>query len=534
MKRRQFIKGASFVGVVLGDAHKLVAIEKNPFIKNDDDEFELNELTITELQLKIKTRRLTSEKITALYLQRIEQLNTKGPKLNAVIEINPDAMAIARKMDEERRGGKSRGPLHGIPVLIKDNIDSGDHMQTTAGSLALLGNHAAEDAFIVKKLRDAGAVLLGKTNLSEWSNFRSSNSASGWSSRGGQTKNPYVLDRNPSGSSAGSGVGVAANLCMLAVGTETDGSIIAPASINGIVGIKPTVGLWSRTGIIPISKTQDTAGPMARTVKDAAILLGSLCGIDDNDDATKQSAGKIENDYTRYLMADGLAGARIGVEKSHLEGRAGVSDLLKQAIDVMKGKGATIVEVDFLKQYRSKDYKEFTVLQYEFKDGVNRYLAKANAQVKSLAEVIAFNKKNEEKAMPFFKQETLESCERKGSLSEKEYVDAISARPTIKKFFDDTLEEQTLQAICGISYGPAGAIDLVNGDYNTGFFFSPPAAVTGYPHITVPMGRVHHLPVGLSFMSGAYKEGVILKFAYAYEQATKKRERPGFIKTLIQ
>ena len=523
MKRRHFIKGASLAGLVLG-------VDS---ISYADDNFELNELTISDVQQKIKTKRLTSEKITSLYLQRIEKLNKQGPKLNAVIEVNPDAIAIARKMDEERSKGKSRGPLHGIPVLIKDNINTGDSMMTTAGSLALMGHHAKEDAFIVKKLREAGAVLLGKTNLSEWSNFRSSMSTSGWSSRGGQTKNPYVLDRNPNGSSAGSGAAVAANLCMVAIGTETDGSIIAPTSNNGIVGIKPTVGLWSRTGIIPISKTQDTAGPMARTVRDAAIFLAALCGIDNNDEITSESAGKFETDYTKYLLPDGLQGARIGVEKSHLDGRADVTGLFKEAVEVMKSKGATIVEIDWLKQYRSKEYPEFTILQYEFKDGLNTYFSKENTEVKALADVITFNQKNEATAMPYFKQEILESSNKKGSLKDKEYVDAIARRPAIKKFFDDVLQEQKLDAICGISYGPAATIDLINGDCDTGFFFSPPAAVTGYPHISVPMGKVHGLPIGLSFVGGAYKEGTLIKFAYAFEQATKKRERPAFIKTLI-
>jgi amidase len=327
-------------------------------------------------------------------------------------------------------------------------------------------------------------------------------------------------------------VAVAANLCVVAIGTETDGSIIAPSSINGIVGIKPTVGLLSRSGIIPISKTQDTAGPMARTVKDAAIFLSALCGADPNDDGTTNIGIKHEPDYTSFLTKDGLQGARIGVEKSHLEGRADVTGLFRQAVEVMKSKGATIVEIDWLKQYRSKEYPEFTILQYEFKDGVNKYLSKANTGVKSLSEVITFNQKNEAKAMPFFKQETLESCNKKGSLTEKEYTDAIAKRSAIRKFFDDVMQEQKVDAICGISYGPAGVIDLVNGDYDTGYFFSPPAAVTGYPHITVPMGKVHELPVGLSFMAGALQEGMLIKIAYAFEQATKKRERPAFIQTL--
>jgi amidase len=427
-----------------------------------------------------------------------------------------------------------RGPLHGIPVLIKDNIDTGDHMMTTAGSLALEGNKSIEDAFVVKQLRKAGAVLLGKTNLSEWANFRSTRSTSGWSSRGGQTRNPYALDRNPSGSSSGSGASVSANLCVAAVGTETNGSVIAPASHSGIVGIKPTVGLVSRRGIIPISKTQDTAGPMTRNVADAAILLGVLAGVDEEDRVTMESAGKSEKDYTVYLDANGLNGKRIGIEKTSLEGHEGVVALMNEAIRVMKSKGAIIVEVELLKPVRdSFGGGELAVLQYEFKDGLNRYLSKANGGVKSLADVIAFNKQNESKSMPFFKQETLEASQAKGDLDSKEYRDALIQILGTRKFIDGLMKQHNLDAISGVSLGPARPIDLINGDSGTGYYFCPPAAMAGYPHITVPMGLIQVLPVGISFMSGAYREPDMIKIAYAYEQASKKRSVPGLMTSSI-
>ena len=539
MNRRNFIKGSSVAGI--SAASLTVAACASP--KKEEsaaastetftDEFELNEATIGDLQKRMQSGQATSESITQLYLDRIEAVDKKGPRLNAVIEINPDALSIAKVMDDERKAGKVRGPMHGIPVLIKDNIDTADKMMTTAGVLALEGHIAAKDAFVAQKLRDAGAVILGKTNLSEWANFRSTRSSSGWSSRGGQTRNPYVLDRSPCGSSSGSGAAAAANLCAVAVGTETDGSVIAPSSFCGLVGIKPTVGLVSRSGIIPISKTQDTAGPMTRTVTDAAILLGAMTGVDVADAATADSAGKALTDYTPFLKADGLSGKRIGVEKSFLEGQEGVVGLYKQAIDTLKKQGATVVEVELLKSIRPIGGAEFTVLQYEFKDGVNKYLSTANAGVKTLADVIAFNRKNEAKAMPFFKQETLESSEAKGDLSSKEYTDALAKTQGSRQLIDKLMADNKLDAICGTSIGFAGCIDLINGDYDTGFYFCPPAAMAGYPHITVPMGTVHGLPVGFSFIAGAWQEGPLLTMAYAYEQASKKRTRPTFIQSLI-
>ena len=490
--------------------------------------FELDEITIDELQEKMQTGQTTAVAITGLYLKRIAAIDKSGPTLNSVIEINKAALSIAAAMDKERKAGKIRGPLHGIPVLIKDNINTGDEMMTTAGALALKGNIAATDASIVERLRAAGAVLLGKTNLSEWANFRSSKSTSGWSSRGGQTKCPYILDRNPSGSSAGSGAAAAANLCAIAIGTETDGSIVSPSSINGLVGIKPTVGLWSRSGIIPISATQDTAGPMGRTVRDAAILLGALTGVDSKDAVTAQSEGKYQKDYTKFLDAGSLKGKRIGIEKMHLKGNELVVSLLKQAIELMTKLGATIVEVDLLKGIYELGDAEFTVLQYEFKDGVNKYLATANSKMKSLQDIIAFNKQNESIAMPFFKQETLISCEAKGNLESKEYTDALTKSLGSRTIITNLLKEQQLDALCGVTNGLACCIDLINGDYDTGFSFSTPAAMAGFPHITVPMGFVHDLPVGISFFGEAYSEPALVGIAYAYEQASKKRKQPGF------
>jgi amidase len=417
--------------------------------------------------------------------------------------------------------------MHGIPILIKDNINTADKMQTTAGSLALLGNIASADAFIVKKLREAGAVILGKTNLSEWANFRSSRPCSGWSSRGGQTKNPYILDRSPSGSSSGSGSATSANLCAIAIGTETNGSIIAPSSFNGLVGFKPTVGLLSRSGIIPISATQDTAGPMARTVTDAAILLSALTGVDAADEVTKTSMGKTYPDYTVFLKADALKGKKIGIEKSFLSGHEGVVALYKAAIDKLKELGAEIVEIELQKEMRVINA---SVLQPEFKAGVNAYLAKANAKVKTLSDVIAFNKANEATAMPYFKQENLEASDKAPDLDSVAYKEALAKVLSSRKIITDLMEKNQLDAIVGTSYGIPSLIDLFNGDSGGGFYFASPAAMAGFPHITVPMGRIYELPVGMSIFAGAYKEPVVLAFAYAYEQATKHRAAPKFLK----
>jgi amidase len=496
-------------------------------------DFALNEVTIDILQQKMQQGVFTARSIAELYLNRIGQVDKKGPALHAVIEVNPDALSIADEMDKERKAGKTRGPLHGIPVLIKDNIDTGDKMMTTAGALAMVGHRAAQDAFIVAQLRKAGAVLLGKTNLSEWANFRSTRSTSGWSSRGRQTKCPYILDRNPSGSSAGSGSATAANLCAVAIGTETDGSVVSPSSVNGLVGIKPTVGLLSRSGIIPISATQDTAGPMARSVKDAAILLGGLTGVDEKDPVTRQSAGHSLTDYTKFLDPGGLKGKRIGVEKAFLKGHEGVVALYKEAIETLKQQGATVVEIEIMKFINGLGKAEFVVLQYEFKDGLNRYLAAGTAGAsvvpKSLADIIAFNKQHEGEAMPYFQQETLESSQALGGLDSKEYKAALKRSTSARGIIDRLLQEHQLDAISGTTNGVACCIDLIDGDYDTGFSFSSPAAMAGYPHITVPMGMVKGLPVGFSFIAGAYKEPELLAMAYGFEQATKKRVAPAFI-----
>ncbi|SMB98028.1 Amidase [Hymenobacter roseosalivarius DSM 11622] len=536
MNRRVFLRNSGLAGVALSTL-SLSACSTEPkdaktaadTSADTADTFALNEATVADLQEKMRAGQYSARDLTELYLRRIEAMDKKGPQLRAVIELNPDALTIAEQMDNERKAGKVRGPLHGIPVLIKDNINTADQMQTTAGALALVGNKAPQDAFIVKKLREAGAVILGKTNLSEWANFRSTRSTSGWSSRGGQTKNAYILDRTPSGSSSGSGTAATANFCALAIGTETDGSIVSPASCNGLVGFKPTVGLWSRTGIIPISATQDTAGPMTRTVRDAAILLSALAGPDAADPITQESTGKVEADYTKFLDAKALGGKIIGVEKSHLEGTSDAIPLFEKAIEVLKAQGATIVEVEVLKQVNPLGEAEYDVLLYEFKDGVNKYLATANAKVKTLADVIAFNKQNEPKSMPFFKQEILEASEKLEDLSSPKYLAALrKSHSGARQAIDSALRDNKLVAIIGITNSPAPGIDLINGDSWPGPGFSSPAAMAGYPHITVPMGQAHGLPVGLSFVGPAYGEAGLLSVAYAYEQASKQRKAPEF------
>lgn len=539
MNRKEFLANttlaaAGLTSLLTGACNTSVSENKSVAASaNTPDEFELNEVTITDLQAKMASSKYTSEQITQLYLQRIEAIDKKGATLNAVIELNPDALTIAKAMDEERKAGKTRGLLHGIPVLIKDNIDTADKMMTTAGSLALVGHKASKDAFIVKKLRDAGAVLLGKTNLSEWANFRSSQSCSGWSSRGGQTRNPYILDHNPCGSSSGSGVAVSANLCVVAIGTETDGSITCPASVNGTVGLKPTVGLLSRSGIIPISHTQDTAGPMARTVKDAAIFLSVLTGIDADDAKTKESEGKAVADYTQFLDTNGLKGKRIGIEKKKYTNQF-LNRLLQKAMDDMKAQGAEIIEIEYLEKINGGGDAEYDVLCYEFKAGINKYLATANVPMKSLKDIIEFNKNNEDKAMPTFKQETLEKCEAKGDLTTKEYVQALEkSHKGSQKIIDSVMQQHKLDAIAGLTMGPACSIDTIYGDRWGDVFLTAPAAASGYPHISVPCGKVYDLPVGLSFFSGAYREGELFSLAYAYEQATKNRVSPSFKKAFL-
>lgn len=497
------------------------------------DDFELSEMTIAEMQQGLQSGKYTSVKLTELYLTRISEIDQGRHDLKSVIEVNPEALMLAEQMDKERKQGKLRGPLHGIPILIKDNIDTADKMHTTAGSIALADHIATKDAFVVAQLRKAGALIMGKTNLSEWANFRSTRSSSGWSSRGGQTRNPYIINRSPCGSSSGSAVAVSANLCAAAVGTETDGSVIAPASFCGIVGIKPTVGLVSRSGIIPISATQDTAGPMTRTVADAAILLNAMVGVDPADAVTANSKDKIAKDYVSFLDKNALKGKRIGVEQSFLRGRQEeVVALYQKTIDRLKELGATIVPVELVKETDPLGEAEFQVLLYEFKDGLNKYLSGVKKGVKSMSELIEFNKKNADKAMPYFKQELVEMSNAKGDLKSSEYLQAVAKSTSARAIIDKTLQANQLDAIVGTSYGPAHCIDWVNGDDNPGFYFCPPAAMAGYPHITVPMGDIHGLPVGLSFIASKYEEGKIIGLAYAFEQATKHRKVPLFKRSI--
>ncbi|MBM4458737.1 MAG: amidase [Chloroflexi bacterium] len=493
----------------------------------------MDELTIFDLRRRMAAGELTAAGLTALYLARIAELDRAGPALNSVIELNPDALTIADALDAERAARGPRGPLHGIPILLKDNIDTHDQMSTTAGSLALVGSTPLQDATVAARLRKAGAILLGKTNLSEWANFRSNHSTSGWSSRGGLTKNPYALDRNPCGSSSGSGAAVAANLCAAAVGTETDGSIICPSHANGIVGIKPTMGLVSRAGIVPISHSQDTAGPMARTVADAAILLGPLAGPDPRDAATESCRERALPDYTAFLDPDGLAAARIGVARNFFGRLSCVDRIAEESIAVLADLGAEIVDDLQLCASKELDNHEFEVLLYEFKADLNAYLAGLGpaAPVHSLEEVIAFNRMHADRVMPYFDQELMVMALAKGPLSEDAYRTAreTSRRLARAEGIDALLGEHRLDAIVAPSGGPAWLTDLVNGDHYTGCGSSSPAAVAGYPSITVPAGTVFGLPIGISFIGGAFSEATLIKFAYAFEQATNARQTPAFL-----
>ncbi len=496
--------------------------------------FELDEVTIAELQTGMAAGKYSAHALAAKYLDRIDSIDKKGPAIHAVIELNPDALSIAADLDKERKAKGPRGPLHGIPVLIKDNIDTHDRMTTTAGSLALGGSIPLQDSFVAQKLRAAGAVILGKTNLSEWANFRSSHSSSGWSGRGGQTKNPYVLDRNPCGSSSGTGAGVAANLSAIGIGTETDGSVVCPSSANSLVGIKPTLGLISRAGIIPISHSQDTAGPMCRTVTDAAILLGALTGIDSRDDATKASTGKSFADYTKFLDANGLKGARIGVHRKGFGFNDAVDKLMGDCIDIMKARGATIVDPADIPTQGKFDDSELEVLLYEFKANLNAYLASlgASAPVKSLKEVIAFNEQYKDREMPYFGQDLFIKAQAKGPLTDKAYRDALKKdqRMSRKEGIDFVMDKNKLDALITPTGGPAWPTDWVNGDHFTGGY-STASAVAGYPHITVPAGYLFGLPVGISFFGRAWSEATLIKYAYAFEQATKARRAPQFLPT---
>jgi amidase len=539
--RRKFIQASLFAGAsaaVLSSRPALGASSNvSPAFQTKSwaGSFELDEITVGELQEGMTSGRFTAHSITEKYLARIEAIDKHGPAINSVIEVNPDALEIAKGLDKERKQKHLRGPLHGIPILIKDNIDTSDRMMTTAGSLALVGSKPPKDSTVAQKLREAGAVILGKTNLSEWANIRSNQSTSGWSGRGGQTKNPYVLDRNPCGSSSGSGAGVSANLCAIAIGTETDGSIVCPASANGVVGLKPTVGLWSRTGIIPISHNQDTAGPLCRTVRDAVILLGALTGVDDEDSATSESRGKSYADYTQFLVADGLRGARIGVVRGTFGFNAAVDALMGNALEVLKAQGAVLVDPADIETRGKFDETESMVFMYELKADLNAYLARLGprAPVHTLQEIIEFNENHREQEMPYFGQELFLKSQLKGPLTSQEYLDALKKNHQLARTegIDAVMDKHKLDALVAPTGGPAWLTDLVAGDHFGGGSSSF-AAVAGYPNINVPAGEVFGLPVGISFFGRGWSEPVLIRIAYSYEQASKLRKAPQFVPTL--
>jgi amidase len=498
--------------------------------------FPLEEATVAQLQDWMAAGTYSARQIAESYLKRIEEIDRRGPTLRSVIEVNPDALTIADRLDSERREKGPRGPLHGVPILIKDNIDTADRMMTTAGSLALEGSIASRDAFIVERLRAAGAVILGKTNMSEWANFRSTRSTSGWSARGGLVKNPYALDRNPCGSSSGTGAAIAANLGTIGVGTETDGSIVCPSGANGLVGIKPTLGLVSRSGIIPIAHSQDTAGPMARTVRDAATLLSAMRGVDARDPITRRSARYASTDYSKSLQPDALKGARIGVARRRYFGYSDVTDrLIDQAIDDMKARGAVIIDPADIATASKLDSCEMEVLLFEFKADLNKYLAALGPEVhpRSLQQVIEFNVREAAREMPYFGQELFVSAQKKGPLSSRAYRQALTTCRTLSRTqgIDRVMRLHRLDAVIAPTGGPAWTTDLVNGDHFGGAS-STPAAVAGYPSITVPAGAAFGLPVGLSFIGLAWSEPKLIALAFAYEQATRHRRKPEFLTTM--
>jgi amidase len=497
--------------------------------------FELDEITITDLHDGMKTGKFTARALVEKYSARINEVDKQGPALNSVIELNPDALSIADQLDQELKAKGPRGPLHGIPILIKDNIDTADRMMTTAGSLALIGSKPARDSFVVQKLRSAGAVILGKTNLSEWANIRSSHSTSGWSGRGGLTKNPYALDRNPCGSSSGSGAGVSANLCAGAIGTETDGSIVCPSSSNGIAGIKPSVGLVSRAGIIPISHSQDGAGPMCRTVRDAAIMLGALTGVDPRDSATANSRGKSFTDYSQFCDPNGLKGARIGIARKYFGFNDAVDALMEQSMDAMKRQGATLIDPADIETLGKFDESELLVFMYELKADLNAYLSSlgSSAPVRTLKDIIDFNEHNQQKEMPYFGQDLFLKAEAKGPLTEKAYLDAVEKNHQLARTegIDATMNKYHLDAIVAPTGGPAWITDLVNGDHVAGGS-SNAAAVAGYPNINVAAGFIAGLPIGISFFGRAWSEPTLIRIAFAFEQATKARQSPRFLSTI--
>lgn len=524
MKRREFIGFSAVFGAGL--------ITNGPadvFAQRSAKTIPIEEIGVGELQAAMEGGKTSSRQITQAYLSRIKIVDKK---INSIIEVNPDALAIAAEMDRERRAGKVRGPLHGIPVVIKDNIDTADKMKTTAGSLALVDAPAPkQDAFIVKKLREAGAVIIAKTNLSEWANFRDDSSISGWSGRGGQTRNPYILNRNPCGSSSGTGAAIAANLAAVGIGTETDGSIVCPSSICGIVGIKPTVGLVSRSGIIPIAASQDTAGPMCRTVADAAAVLTAIDAADGSDPATTGKREKI--DYTMFLKADGLSGARIGVARDYWGRRPELDRVMDASLEVMKKSGAQLVDVKFPDLHKFDD-AEFEVLKFEFKDGLEKYLSQRGSRFRTFDDLIKFNNENAAKEMPYFGQRIFESSAKKGPLTSKEYLDALDTcrRYSRDEGIDKVMDANKLNAIVAPANGPTWMIDTVNGDCGSAYAGSSSlAAVAGYPNITVPAGFIKELPIGVSFFGRAWSEATLISIAYSFEQATKARRPPKFLTT---
>lgn len=535
MNRRNFIQiGIASAGAVSAISGK-EAMATAKLGNTHHADATLIEATVADLQAAMSAGKLTAKALTAQYLARIKAIDKSGPRINAIIELNPDALAIAAALDKERKTKGARGPLHGIPVLLKDNIATFDKMQTTAGSWALVGSQPSRDAFIVTQLREAGAVILGKTNLSEWANIRSSRSTSGWSGRGGLTKNPYALDRNTSGSSSGSGAAIAASLAAVAVGTETDGSIVSPANVNGLVGFKPTLGLVSRNGIIPIAHSQDTAGPMTRTVADAAVLLSVLAGSDARDAAT-QEANARKVDYTQFLKVDGLKGARIGVVRPNITNANDlVASVIEEALKVLTAQGAVLIDPVELPNAGKYGRTEFEVLQYELKADMAAYLAEfvPQSKIKTLQDIIDFNDANRTREMPYFNQETFLLAVKKGGLDSQEYIDALATNLRLSRAegIDQIMKQHRLDALVAPSGGPAWLTDFIKGD-NSGGGFSSAAAVAGYPHISVPAGAVYGLPVGISFVGAAWSEPTLIKLAYSYEQASRQRRAPTFVKTV--
>ncbi len=538
--RRSFLKTAVCGGAAatltplypaLGASREILPAVSVPDIKP----FELDEITIADLQDGMKSGKFTARSLVEKYSARIEEIDKHGPTINAIIELNPDALSIAEALDQERHAKGPRGPMHGVPVLIKDNIDTADKMMTTAGSLALLGSKPLRDSYVAQKLRSAGAVILGKTNLSEWANIRSSHSTSGWSGRGGLTKNPYALDRNPCGSSSGTGAGISANLCAVGIGTETDGSIVCPSSSNGLAGIKPTVGLVSRSGIIPISHTQDGAGPMCRTIRDAATLLSALTGVDPGDSATTASAGKSPTDYTQFCDPNGLKGARIGVARKYFGFSDAVDALMEQALDAMKQQGATLIDPADIETLGRFDESELLIFMYELKADLNTYLAGlgANAPVRTLKDIIDFNERNHQKELQHFGQDLFVKAEAKGPLTEKAYLEAIEKNHQLARTegIDATMDKFHLDAIVAPTGGPAWLTDLITGDHFAGGS-SNAAAVAGYPNINVTAGFISGLPVGISFFGRAWSEPTLIRLAFAFEQTTKARRAPRFLSTI--